>query len=294
MARFTRGESGQRPQGAGTNNAVTVGIVKENVDPNEWGRIKVEFPHLPDAQSFWIRQAAPMAGELRGFYTLPEPDDEVLVAFMNGDPAAGVILGAVWNGKDLPPAEAKDGLPGPSKTDTGASWSTEQFTDGTKDLEGNDRRFWRSRSGHLFVFDDSAGKETVQIWDKDHNLSFVLDSVKKLITLANTQGDLHVRTKGHLFLEAGQDIKIKAGQNIKVETGTTTEWKAGTSYKQESGTETSMKAGTNFDIEATANLSAKGVQTTVEGSATLTAKGGMATFKGTSMAELSGGLVKIN
>ena len=65
-------------------------------------------------------------------------------------------------------------------------------------------------------------------------------------------------------------------------------------YKQESGTDTSMKAGTNFDIEATANLSAKGVQTTVEGSATLTAKGGMATFKGTSMAELSGGLVKIN
>src|SRR5262245_9150577 len=105
MARLTR-DSGERNPGGGTNDALTLGRVTQNVDPNELGRIRVDFPMVPGAESWWVRLATPMAGLRRGLYAVPEIGDEVLVAFVNGAPHMGMILGSVWNGSDLPPPEA--------------------------------------------------------------------------------------------------------------------------------------------------------------------------------------------
>jgi uncharacterized protein involved in type VI secretion and phage assembly len=41
--------------------------------------------------------------KLSGGYTLPEKDDEVLVAFENGDIRRKAIIGGLWNGTDRPP-----------------------------------------------------------------------------------------------------------------------------------------------------------------------------------------------
>jgi uncharacterized protein involved in type VI secretion and phage assembly len=274
-----------------------IGLVVDNVDPDGKGRIKVKFPMLhEEAESGWIRMATPMAGKERGLYALPEEGDEVLVVFLNGDQGTGVIIGHLWNGQDIPPAEAKDGLPGPSKTDTGASWSTDTFTDGSKDIENNDRRFWKSRSGHLLVFDDTDGAESVQIWDKEHTLSFVFDSKEKRILLANTGGDLHIRTKNDLYLEAGNDIKWRSGANIKGESAQDTTHEAA-NWTAEATMDASLKSGKSFTIEGGTDLTCKGkINTTVEGGATLTAKGGAsATLDGGSgMAEVKASLVKIN
>jgi hypothetical protein len=38
-----------------------------------------------------------------GTYVLPQIDDEVLVAFLNGDTRAPYIVGSLWNGGDKPP-----------------------------------------------------------------------------------------------------------------------------------------------------------------------------------------------
>lgn len=155
-----------------------VGIVTDNVDPDELGRIQCKFPTLhEEPMSFWLRQSSPNAGKERGMYALPEKEDEVLVVFMQGTQDVGVILGQFWNGVDVPPAEAKAGLPGPAATHA-MSWSKDTFTDGSKDLASNDRRFWKSRSGHLLVFDDTGGAESVQIWDKSHKLAFVFDTTE--------------------------------------------------------------------------------------------------------------------
>jgi uncharacterized protein involved in type VI secretion and phage assembly len=295
MATNTR-ESGQNRPGAGYVTHLEVGIVEDNVDPEELGRIKVSFPTQPGtAQSTWIRLANPMAGTERGFYAVPEKQDEVVVGFMQGSPRDAVVLGAFWNGPEKPPPEAKDGLPGPAKTDTGAEWSTEQFTDGSKDLSGNDRRLWKSRSGHLFVFDDTSGAETVQIWDKEHNLSIVLDAVKKLITIANTQGDLHIRTKNDLYLEAGNDIKLKAKMNLTAETGQNTTWTAKQNVSWESSMSTKHKSGTDFAIEAGTTLSAKATSDASFEGLNLTAKGKMqATLEGGATASVTAAMVKIN
>src|SRR5437899_1321842 len=93
-----------------SNNAsrvqgLAVGIVTNNEDPENHGRIKVKFPWLADNhESDWARMAAPMAGNNRGAYFLPEVNDEVLVAFEHGSIDAPIIVGALWNGKDTPPA----------------------------------------------------------------------------------------------------------------------------------------------------------------------------------------------
>lgn len=274
-----------------------VGIVDDNVDPDELGRIKVKFPTLHEEPlSFWLRQISPNAGKERGLYSLPEKDDEVMVIFMQGSHDVGVIIGQFWNGVDIPPAECKDGLPGSSETDTGGSWSTDKFTDGSTDLEKNDRRFWKSRSGHLFVFDDSDGKESVQIWDQTHTLALVFDSKESRILLTNSSGDIHVRTKTDLYLEAGGDIKWYAGGNIEGESGQDTVHKAGVNYEMESGMDTAFTAGMNFSVEASMNFEVKAnMSAKIEGSMSFEAKGGIeAKLEGSAMATIKGGIVMIN
>jgi bacteriocin-like protein len=41
--------------------------------------------------------------KVSGGYTLPEKDDEVLVAFEHGSPRKPVIIGGLWNGTNRPP-----------------------------------------------------------------------------------------------------------------------------------------------------------------------------------------------
>src|SRR5678815_571610 len=88
---------------SGTVPTAVVGLVTENVDPDELGRVKVKFPTLhEEPQSFWLRIASPNAGKERGLYAVPEKEDEVLVLFMQGSQDVGLIIGQFWNGKDVP------------------------------------------------------------------------------------------------------------------------------------------------------------------------------------------------
>ena len=123
----------QRQVRHGQVHEVVIGLVTNNQDPEGMGRVKVTFPWLSsDDESNWARVAAPMAGNNRGTYFLPEVGDEVLVAFDHGDVRLPYVLGALWNGQDAPPRDNSDGK--------------------------NTERVIRSRAGHELVFnDDSQG-----------------------------------------------------------------------------------------------------------------------------------------
>ncbi len=131
-----------------TVNGVTVGIVKEVDDQ---GRVKMSFPVL-GLDSDWARVAAPLAGRERGFQFMPEVDDEVLVAFDQGDVNTPYVLGYLWNGVDRPP-----------QTDAHI-------------------RTIKTISGHLLEFDDTAGSEKVTLKFKGGNPSIVLEQSKLSIT----------------------------------------------------------------------------------------------------------------
>ncbi len=88
----------RRPSG------VAVAIVNDLDDPRGEGRIGLRYPWLPgNATSGWAPMSSPLAGKDRGMFFLPEPDDEVLVAFEHGDFDHPFILGFLWNGVDSPP-----------------------------------------------------------------------------------------------------------------------------------------------------------------------------------------------
>jgi Rhs element Vgr protein len=75
------------------------GIVTNNNDPDKLYRVKVKFP-AGQFESDWARVVVPHLG---GAFSLPEVDDEVLVAFEGGDPRRPYVVGSLYNGKDKPP-----------------------------------------------------------------------------------------------------------------------------------------------------------------------------------------------
>jgi uncharacterized protein involved in type VI secretion and phage assembly len=173
--------------------AVVVGIVTNNQDPQGMGRVKVRLPTLSDSvESNWARIAAPMAGNNRGVYFLPEIDDEVLVAFERGNPNAPFILGMLWNGQDAPPAGNEDGK--------------------------NDVRIIKSRSGHVIRLTDTRDAEKIEIIDMSGKSSLVFDTAKNLIKIESSQDITLAAPNGTIRLGA-RSIEIAATGSATVEAG---------------------------------------------------------------------------
>jgi uncharacterized protein involved in type VI secretion and phage assembly len=172
---------------------VVVGIVTNNQDPEGMGRVKVQFPWLSDEdESNWARIAAPMAGKECGVYFLPEVNDEVLVAFEQGDVRFPYVVGALWNGKDAPPAANGDGK--------------------------NSVRVIKSRSGHVVRLTDEDGKEKIEIIDKGAQNSIVFDTAANTITITSGKDIVLAAAQGTIRLDA-QNVEIKSSANTKIDAG---------------------------------------------------------------------------
>jgi uncharacterized protein involved in type VI secretion and phage assembly len=181
-------------------SGVVVGVVTNNQDPDGLGRVKVKFPWLSETEeSSWARVAAPMAGDNRGFYFLPEVEDEVLVAFEQGDFRFPYVLGALWNGKGKPPEHNDDGK--------------------------NDTRVIKSRSGHVIRLSDKDGEEKIEITDKSGNNSIVFDTAKNTVTIASDKDIVLSASKGTIKLDA-QKIEIKSSADARIESGANMDVKA--------------------------------------------------------------------
>lgn len=180
---------------------VAFAVVTNNKDPDGLGRVKVKLPWMADtAESDWARVVTPMAGAARGFYFLPEVDDEVLVAFEHGNPESPYVLGALWNGKDKPPESNSDGK--------------------------NDRRTIKSRSGHVIRLTDADGAEKIEIIDKSAKNSIVISTKDNTITIT-ADADISIQAgKGKLTL-GGNGIEITSKAAVKIEAKQNLDLKAG-------------------------------------------------------------------
>jgi uncharacterized protein involved in type VI secretion and phage assembly len=93
-----------------TVQGVYSALVLDNHDPDNQGRVKVRLPGLVDqgGNEFWARLALTSVLPTRATVFVPDVGDEVLVVFERGDVRAPYIIGALWNGKDQPPASSSD------------------------------------------------------------------------------------------------------------------------------------------------------------------------------------------
>lgn len=187
-------------------SGVRVGIVTDNEDPKDLGRVKLRFPWRDaDDESHWARIATPMAGSEYGAYFLPEVEDEVLVAFEDGDVHKPFVLGALWNGSQKPPQNNKEGNNDIRQITSRASHSlTFDDTDGEAAVE------IETKAGHTIRLDDEGGSEKISIEGQ---------SGKNKIILDDSKGEVSVEADETIDLSAST-IAIQGSDSVSVSGGT--------------------------------------------------------------------------
>ena len=282
---------------------VVIGIVTNNKDPDKLGRVKVKFPWLADdVESFWARPAYPMNGKERGFWWIPEVEDEVLIAFEHGDPNRPYLLGGLYNGVDKPPKthDVTSTFAGTGYDHGAYSNSDRDFNDDGK----NDLRFIRSRSGHMFIFDDKDQTEKITLTDKtgERRIEIFTDKKKVVITSAGTDGDIELIAERKIWLrckqlytESREETEMKAKTTFWVESKQDMTHKSHANMKREASTNIDEKAGSNATYKAGSNFTAEGTSSATVKGATLTLKGSASgTLDGGGSLTVKGAMVNIN
>jgi type VI secretion system secreted protein VgrG len=203
-----RPEPPPKPRIQGTQTAFVVSPAGKEIDVDEQARILVHFPwdEREEGASRRVRLAMPWMGTNRGFWTLPRPGDEVVVAYLDGDPDQPLVVGSVNN--------AVAGSVQPLPAYRSQSW-------------------WKSKSTgdsdgyNLILMDDWKGEELIAIraerdflCDAGRNTTTTVGGSAAL-SVAKGQsvevgGDAAMTVKGHATLKAGEvTVESAAGRTDK-------------------------------------------------------------------------------
>lgn len=167
-------------------NGLQIGIVTDNKDPDNNFRIKITLPGIGEKNGeVWARMAYPDAGPGSGFFFPPEPGDEVIVGFFNDDPRQPVILGAMYNPKNLP----QDGM----------SEKNKGFVSRSKTILG-------------FIDED---KPSVFIETPGSN-KFMMDDDGEIIKISDKHGNSITMSKDGIEINSAKDLKIGASGNVEI------------------------------------------------------------------------------
>jgi uncharacterized protein involved in type VI secretion and phage assembly len=167
---------------------VAVGVVTDVLDPLMQGRIKVKLPwFIGDEDTAWARVVTPSAGGKRGIYFIPKVDDEVLVAFEQGDIEHPYIIGSLWNLQDMPPELSP--------------------------LLG--KSLIKTKVGHVLEFDDLQESITVTTSTKQ---KIVMDPLKIEVTTTEGTASITLDTAGNVSIKGALSIELKA-PTITIEGG---------------------------------------------------------------------------
>lgn len=72
------------------------GVVVNNVDPMQIGRIQAIVPDVSPIPSSWAMPCLPWAGINTGIYTVPPPGSGVWIEYERGDPDYPIWVGGYW------------------------------------------------------------------------------------------------------------------------------------------------------------------------------------------------------
>jgi uncharacterized protein involved in type VI secretion and phage assembly len=106
------------------------------------GRVIVEYRSIDDKlESPWARIASPMSGKGRGILFMPEPGDEVLIAFQDGKFDSPYVVGSLWNGEQVSPEDTPH------------------------------NRVIVTPGGHQLRFEDQEGQKKIEIRSTQHSVT---------------------------------------------------------------------------------------------------------------------------
>ena len=234
---------GAADQSAATNSApssfpaAAVAVVTNNNDPDNLGRVKLKFPWFDnDVETHWARVAMLGAGNDRGFFCLPEVDDEVLVVFLHGDMNFPVVVGGLYNSRATPPLQASQAVAGGKVVN----------------------RMIKTTAGHVIELKEESGAKSITIKDGQGKAAMTMDSTNNKMS-TTVQGKMDTAVQGDISIESKTaKVTVKATGDVVIE----------------SNGNVNIKAAANVNIEGNAQVSIKGNgQVSVQSSGALTLKG---------------------
>ncbi|MBI9082848.1 MAG: type VI secretion system tip protein VgrG [Desulfobacterales bacterium] len=156
----------KKPKIFGSQTAVVVGKKGEEIWPDKYGRVKVQFHWDQEGKkdensSCWVRVAQVWAGKSWGTLFIPRMGAEVVVSFLEGNPDRPLIIGTVYNATQTVPYA----MPGDKNKSTIKTISTK-----------------KGKAGNEIRFDDTKDKEELYVHaQKDYNIKVENDRKKEVL-----------------------------------------------------------------------------------------------------------------
>ena len=199
--------------------------VIDNKDPEKLGRIRVQFLWQQEQDKNmitpWIRIAQPHGGDNKGFYFIPEIDEEVMVGFENGNAEKPYVIGTLFHGKQPP----------------GEKWPNDT----------NDIKAIRTRNGHTIEIHDEEQGGFIRIYDNEkENYVLTFSTDEQLIKLQSLR-NIELYAENDIIIEAKNNIKIKAGMDMNMTAGENISETAGKNVVLGAGENMTVNAGKNMD-----------------------------------------------
>lgn len=186
--------------------------VSDNKDPDGLNRINVTYQNENEVVTNWIPYMTSFAGDSTGISVLPNVDEQVLVISLDIQKSRLVAIGSIWSEAVQPP-------------ETGENGEADLNQDGKNSLT-----FIKTKSENMLIFDDTDGKEKIQIIDSKTNsrIEFIAED-KKLSISTDEEIDM-TSTKDvcinaeNMNLEAEKEVnvscenfQVKASKELKME-----------------------------------------------------------------------------
>jgi type VI secretion system secreted protein VgrG len=254
----------RKPFVQGVQTAVVVGPSGEEIYPDEYGRVKVQFfwdreGKKDDKSSCWVRVSQNWAGQTWGGMFIPHVGQEVIVDFLEGDADRPIITGRVYNAEQTVPLELPD-----NKT----KCIIRDYGDNQMIWEGKpDEQFIhiQQECGHELLMNGMKGRESIQLRDMYGNEIF-MDSVNgtmrftspthnSTMILGNSlftsvSSDNSTFTEGNtLNVHRGIKHDIYCGQRSQTDLGNYIESMAGLKTTCVIGQEVNFRAGFTLNLQ---------------------------------------------
>jgi len=141
-----------KPEVLSVHTAKVVGKEGEEIDTDEYGRIRVEFFWDRDKSfSRWARVLQPWAYKQWGTQFIPRVGMEVVVVYEEGDPDYPLVIGSVYNGDNKHPYKLPD-----NKTQSGIKSNSSKGGNGYNE----------------YMFEDKKGSELIRMHaQKDYDVT---------------------------------------------------------------------------------------------------------------------------
>lgn len=187
-------ETGKKMLGPALFLATVINVM----DPENRNRVQVRIYNADGVSGqdgpVWARVAVPFAGGNRGGFFIPDVGDEVVVAFVAGDPRCPIVIGSLWNGHDSAP-----------ETLGGSGQSVDRWT-----ITGK-------AGTRIAIIEQPASNATISLTTPGGQSTVITDQGAGKITIThNSQNTITIDSSGVTINAPAGQVQITAASEVSV------------------------------------------------------------------------------